>query len=187
MVPPYLMRLPLIVAVYFRSSYNLYMNSRENFIHPTETHLPKPFVRSLVDANLLPQDISFRTHWLPAALFERSPYSTQASASDVITQDILSRTGHMPQTEYYGNYLGPDAVPPACIRIRYHYKLREITSTNDKNWHLFDDYKNLLENSGVRYAEKLSYTTWLQLILASLNHTGTDLSWLEKANPCRPL
>lgn len=159
------------------------MTSPESFIHPTEARLPESFVRSLFDARLLPADFAFRTHWLPAALFDRGAYSKQPSASEVVTQDILSRTGHMPPTKLYDMYLGPTAVPPACIRISHRYDLRAITATSDKNWHMYTEYKHVLEDSRVRYAEKISHRTWLQLILASSHHNGTTLSWLEKANP----
>lgn len=180
MVPPLLPTL-LIVAVYAKCIYNPDMSSSEQFVHPTLARLPEPFVRSLVAADLLPADVAFRSQWLPQEIGVGN--DKIIFNSDVLQQDILSTTGHIDPTEYYGSYLDPKAKPPACVTIRHPYKLRETVATSDTDWHLYGSYRSILAESGVRNVDAKARTSWHNLILTCLRNSGDTLDWAEKSNP----
>lgn len=157
------------------------MNSPESYVHPVESHLPKPFVKSLVDAELLPFDIAFRSQWIPYEITE--PDGNRTLRSEILEQDILSATGHMEPSKYFDSYLSASAEPPACVTISYYQNAKDTIATAGPNWHAYTDYRQMLQRSDMRYVDGKAQTTWLRLILATLHENEETLDWVQKSDP----
>ncbi|MFZ1484238.1 MAG: hypothetical protein WAS36_04470, partial [Candidatus Saccharimonadales bacterium] len=157
------------------------MNSPETYVHPVESHLPRPFVKSLVDAELLPFDIAFRSQWIPYEITE--PNGTRTLRSEILEQDILSVTGHMEPSKYFDSYLSASAEPPACVTISYYQNAKDTIASAGPNWHAYTDYRQLLQKSGMRYVDTKAQTTWLRLIHAMLYQADETLDWVQNSDP----
>jgi hypothetical protein len=153
------------------------MGSIENYIHPESSGLPEVFVQSLVEDNMLPRDVAFRSQWLPYILVDSSEETVYSHS--VLKDDILAATGRMPHTEFFDRYLSSKAPTPPCVEISRNYPIRALVATSDNDWHMFHDYRTHSINSDLAHPVVSARNGWHTLVLTALHRTNASLDWVK--------